>query len=73
MVKLRYPRVIWRKSKSDLVYKTCVLCGKKFSKDETIVIKETQFSWFRGDDIREAICMKCLPSREKRRPENLRM
>jgi hypothetical protein len=54
-------------------HKTCILCGKKFSKDESIVIKETQFSWFRGDDIIEAICMKCLPSKEKRRPENLRM
>ena len=75
MTKFRYPRTIWRKFKSDSMpaHKACILCGNKFSKDESIVIKTTQFSWFRGDDITEAICLKCLPPKEKRRPENLRM
>ncbi len=74
-MKSRYPRTIWRKVKADSVptHTKCVVCGKKFVKDEFVAMKETQYSWFRGDDIKEAFCMKCLPSKDKRRPENLRM
>jgi hypothetical protein len=71
MAKLRYPRTIWRKIKSESVpTKGCVICGNK---ENLVAIKETQFNWFRGDDTIEVFCIKCLPSREKRRPENLRM
>jgi len=75
MAKSKYPRVIWRKVKSESVptHKNCVVCGKKFLKDESVAMKETQYSWYRGDDIREALCMKCLPPRDKRRPEHLRL
>jgi hypothetical protein len=73
----KYPRTIWRKFKADdiedPIYKNCVICGKKFAKGESIAVKETQYSWFRGDDDIEMLCMKCLPTREKRKPESLRI
>jgi len=73
-MKLRYPKTIWKKVKSELApTESCIICGKKFSKDSSVAMKVTQFSWFQGDDIREVFCMECLPSKEKRRPENLRM
>lgn len=73
---IKYPRTIWRKSKfkSESAHdEGCVICGKRFSKDDLVFTKEIQFNWFRGDDTKESFCLGCLPPREKRRPENLRM
>jgi hypothetical protein len=70
----KYPKTIWRKVKSESdPNQTCIICGKKIPKDNFLFIKEIQFSWFRGDDTKDTFCARCLPSKEKRLPENLRM
>ncbi|OGM09253.1 hypothetical protein A2Z67_04920 [Candidatus Woesebacteria bacterium RBG_13_36_22] len=71
----KYPRVVWRKFKREQVpdHKTCVICGKLFGGDDSVFVKKTQYSWYRGDDVCDAFCGKCIPSRDQRKPENLKM
>ena len=57
----RYPKTVdsWCQRHHRRFFKSCRVCNRVFGKHEWFLVRETQVSWFRGDDEVTAACYDC--------------
>jgi len=66
----RYPIVLsWEKATTEeytgMADDKCDRCGQTLGKDKPFWRRETQVSWFRGDDEVKVLCLSCSPRKPR--------